>query len=271
MVSESDSPWPSITDKISPENSFVDSLLLLSLPRAPALKRPHSPCTTEGAKRLQIDTQDDWFIELHSKIWDRKDLLPDLFRKTCVTRRHYELLQSHLEKWYPNDGSFSMDDDSSSSMDDDSSSSMDYDSSSSMDDNSSSLLYFESLADGSYSSPDSDLLVKLQILRPTEAPSPASPLLNTNAHQSDQSHVEDAGDINDVDDELDSLFPTTIQYMDFSSLGLRKQTNRLPMPLLLREEYSIISRRIERLPYNAKGCVVVSGQPGTGEALLLLH
>lgn len=150
-------------------------------------------------------------------------------------------MQSHLEKRYPNDGS----------------------SCSKGDKPSSSHPIFRA---GSSSSPDSDLLVKLQILRSTDAPSPGSPLSNTNAHQSDQSHVEDVND----DDELDSLFPTTIQYMDLSSLGLQKRTKRLPQPLLFREEYAIISGMIEDLPEDANGCVVVSGQPGTGEPLLLL-
>ena len=80
--------------------------------------------------------------------------------------------------------------------------------------------------------------------RSSVAPRLHPPISNANAHQSDRSHVEDARGVNNVDDKLDSPSPTTIQYMDFSSLGLQKQTKRSPMPLLLRGEYIPYDREI---------------------------
>jgi hypothetical protein len=42
-----------------------------------------------------------WLKELHSKIWNREDLEPILFRKVEVTRAHYDALQDCLNQKYP--------------------------------------------------------------------------------------------------------------------------------------------------------------------------
>jgi hypothetical protein len=42
-----------------------------------------------------------WLEELHSKIWNREDLKPTLFRKVEVTRAHYDVLQDSLNRKYP--------------------------------------------------------------------------------------------------------------------------------------------------------------------------
>jgi hypothetical protein len=74
---------------------------------------------------------------------------------------------------------------------------------------------------------------------------------------------------NGVDDtglDVESLFPSTLQYLDFSTLGLREQPSRLPLPLYLRQEYDDISE----LTANGSNLVIVSGQPGTGDVLVTL-
>jgi hypothetical protein len=38
-----------------------------------------------------------WLRELHSKIWNRKDLIPQLFRTVEVTQAHYAALQKRLK------------------------------------------------------------------------------------------------------------------------------------------------------------------------------
>jgi hypothetical protein len=58
--------------------------------------------------------------------------------------------------------------------------------------------------------------------------------------------------------------------MDLSSLKLKKLPLRMPMPLLIRQEYSIITNLLNKLPEGYAGSVVVSGQPGTGEISLFL-
>ena len=57
-----------------------------------------------------------------------------------------------------------------------------------------------------------------------------------------------------------------------SPLGLKaKVPTRLPLPLFLRQEYDHISALIETRPRNGQGSVVITGQPGTGEALVSLY
>ena len=66
-------------------------------------------------------------------------------------------------------------------------------------------------------------------------------------------------------------FPFTFEYLDLSTLGLsRDRENRLPWPLLIRQEYVHISRMIDATLVNRLGSMIVSGQPGTGEILVSL-
>ena len=78
-------------------------------------------------------------------------------------------------------------------------------------------------------------------------------------------HIEDAGDSDGLDDELCSLFPATIQYLDLSSLKLDNKPPRIPLVLLIRQDYSIISQLLDRESNSIRGSAFVSGQPGIGE------
>ena len=80
--------------------------------------------------------------------------------------------------------------------------------------------------------------------------------------------VDDAD--NTDDDEINSLFPSTLKYLDLSTLQLEYQSNRFPPIIFLREEYNYISELIKKRPSNGRGSVVLSGQHGTGEVLVSL-
>ena len=74
-----------------------------------------------------------------------------------------------------------------------------------------------------------------------------------------------------VDDfEFESFFPSTLQFLDLSSLELMDEPDRFPTSLLLREEYNHISKLIYEYPQESHGLVILSGQPGTGEVLISL-
>jgi hypothetical protein len=75
---------------------------------------------------------------------------------------------------------------------------------------------------------------------------------------------------NEVDSEINSLFPYTLRYLDLSTLELENKLDRFPLPFLLRQEYDHISDLIRNSPRNGKGSIIVSGQPGTGEVLVSL-
>jgi hypothetical protein len=76
-------------------------------------------------------------------------------------------------------------------------------------------------------------------------------------------HPQPGSDVED--DELRSLFPATIKYLDISCLQL-SETPRIPVPLLIRRDYQVMSDLLEKA---ASHPVIVSGQPGTGEAFVL--
>ena len=71
-------------------------------------------------------------------------------------------------------------------------------------------------------------------------------------------------DSDDIDDELCSLFPFVLNFMDFSTLELETPPVRMPQPLLIRQEYSFLTERL------GKRSAIISGQPGTGEVLVFL-
>ena len=56
--------------------------------------------TPGPGKRSADDPNLYWLQELYSKIWNRNDLRPTLFREVKVTRAHYDELQDRLNrKW----------------------------------------------------------------------------------------------------------------------------------------------------------------------------
>jgi hypothetical protein len=98
---------------------------------------------------------------------------------------------------------------------------------------------------------------KLDILKPI------APTEDLSRRHPDNDEVR-AGD-NEVEDEIKSLFPYTLRYLDLSTLKLRITSDRFPLPIFLRDEYDHISNLIDSYPRDGMGSVIVSGQPGTGE------
>ena len=71
-----------------------------------------------------------------------------------------------------------------------------------------------------------------------------------------------------VDEELCSLFPFHLEYLDLSSLNLQSSPPRMPLPLLIREEYHFLSRMLDdKFPQDGRGSAIIIGQPGTGGIL----
>jgi len=181
-----------------------------------------------------------WLAEVHSKIWNRKELEPDLFRKVKVTEAHYTELQRRLKEQHP-DRDFP-----------------EY--------------------DGRRHNVQSVKLDVLRLIFPANPPRHP----DNNEDRVDDDDAPEASDRSEMDvDEpeasndggstTDTIFPFTLRFLDLSTLGLRARvSHRLPLPLLLRQEYDHISRLIEDEPVNGHGSVIVSGQPGTGEVLVSL-
>ena len=167
-----------------------------------------------------------WLEEVHSKIWNRKELEPELFRKVKVTQAHYIELQTCLKEQRSD----------------------------------------RDLPE--YNGKSHNVLsVKLDFLRSI------SPLFRWHADKDEvRVDYDDDSEANNEDCfEINSFFPFTLRFLDFSTLDLKeKLPNYIPLPLFLRQEYDHISALIKKEPRNSQGSVIVSGQPGTGEALVSL-
>ena len=168
--------------------------------------------SADGPEHRRSPSADGWLTEVHKKIWKKKGLESELFRKVVVTQKDYDELQKRLKELHPDRGE------------------LDY----------------------KGSKPGSGVpRVKVDILRSLE-PVKASSLLHPDDNDN---RVQDGGDSelsnkrddseasNDDDDSearsedeivLESLFPSTLEFLDLSTLGV--DVTRLPFPLLLRQE-----------------------------------
>ena len=108
--------------------------------------------------------------------------------------------------------------------------------------------------------------VKINVLR-------SLPDLPSRRHPDDNdSRMDNDGDPEASNpDDPDIKFPSILRYLDLSSLKLKtKMSTRLPLPLLIRQEYDYITELIEKRPQSSMGSVIVSGQPGTGQFIVFL-
>ena len=106
--------------------------------------------------------------------------------------------------------------------------------------------------------------VKLDFLRSITS---SSPQLPDNEDRVDNGDGPEAS--NEDDFEINTYFPFTLRFLDLSTLNLKEQvSDRLPLPLFLRQDYDDISALVKKEPRSKQGSVVVSGQPGTGQVLV---
>ena len=218
-------------------------------------------------RRLANVANLSWLKEVHSKIWNKKELEPDLFRKVEVTKMHYIELRNRLKVQH-SDRDFSEYDGRKHTVRD----------------------------------------VKLDVLRlvfpansplhpdnnedrvdddyPPEASDDDAPETSdddapeasdddapeTSDDDAPEASDDDAPETSDDDgSEINTIFPSTLRFLDLSTLGLKECiTHRLPLPLFIRQEYDHISTLIKNEPRNRYGSMIVSGQPGTGEVLVSL-
>ena len=99
------------------------------------------------------------------------------------------------------------------------------------------------------------LSIKLEVLRSFKTRGATHA---THATYPDIESYEAEGESNEVDDELYSLFPFTVEFLDLSSLKLETPLLRMTQPLLIRQEYNFLTKRLPDRP------AILSGQPGTG-------
>ena len=122
-------------------------------------------------------------------------------------------------------------------------------------------------------SPDYDgranvLSTKLDVLRSHHPVAPPPSPLGQRVPGNNHSPVDNDKDQEESDEdviEMRSFLPYPLRFLDLSILELKTMSPHLPLPLFIRIEYDHITKSIEKKPRNNAGCVIVSGQPGTGE------
>ena len=99
-VSYIDSDGDDVT--LSSDGELQDFYLSLFIADKDTIKfAVHDLSGIRAANTASADDRDPlWLQELYSKIWDRKDLKPTLFREVVVTRAHYDKLQDRLNRKY---------------------------------------------------------------------------------------------------------------------------------------------------------------------------
>jgi hypothetical protein len=171
-----------------------------------------------------------WLVELHSKIWHRVDRKPELFREVLVTQAHYDELQRRLNEQHSDRSS------------------------------------------RGYNGRHIVQRVKLDVLGmdfPANSPQrPNAP--EASGNDESRMDVDEPAPNNDGGSTTtDTIFPFTLNFLDLSSLELTTDgSNRLPPLLLLRQEYQDISVLINNGHVDGYNSWIISGQPGTGEALV---
>lgn len=120
---------------------------------------------------------------------------------------------------------------------------------------------------------DSVLTTKLEILHSQiplkSSTAPSGSQLDYHEDQELRVKDDEALEYRGVVDEARSFFPTNIEFLDLSSLGLQNIPERLPVPLLMRQEYHSLSKIIQDLPRDSRGGVMISGQPGIGQDVFI--
>ena len=194
-----------------------------------------------SAVRHQFAPGLPWLEEIHSRIWSRKALERDLFRKVEVTRAHYDELERRLNDQHP----------------------------------------YRNLPDynGAENNVRSIKLDVLRSTFPEKLRHPDSNEDRVDDDNDPEASDEGVSEM-DVDDPeaidedgspINTISSFTLNFLDLSGLNLRERPPKgLPLTMFLRREYNHISALIEKRPRNGQGSVVVSGQRGTGELLVSL-
>jgi len=177
-----------------------------------------------------LEAPPPWLKEFHSKMWNKKDLKKELFRTVEVTRVHFDELQRCL-----NDRNSDRNDPK---------------------------------YDASEHNVLSHKLAYLQLIAEDGALPPGAS--NEGDPTAEDGALPLGASDEDDHDEISSLFPFSLNYLDFSTLRLEATHERFPPAILLRQEYNHISELINARQKNGAGSVIFSGQPGTGEVLVSL-
>ena len=184
--------------------------------------------------------QEPWLFELHRKLWKQELLRPILFRNAEITPAHYSELQIRLNKEHPtrNSNTYQADDVISTKLD-----------------------ILQNFVPEPFVVDDSNADDK----GTPDAHDEGDPKVNDEG-DTDVNMEHDSDDLNP--DELLEFLPARIRYVDITPLKLLFRP-RVAFPVLLRDEYDVITTILDNNEEGIGGSCVITGQPGAGDLCLL--
>ena len=203
-----------------------------------------------------------WLIELHTKLWGKRQFFDDIFRTATLTKADFIHLQQELHSHNPERNSDDYEVQNVLAIKADFLRSR-----SSVDSRASSSL-FDSAHD--------NLLVPKLVFDTTHDVSPTDDIDTTStdvdANAMDvvpdpHSYIEKDAIYLSTGDT--AIFPCTIRYMDLRPLGLTHFT-RTPQLMLLRKEWEDMVDLFNKREKGIRGGAIFTGQPGIGECCYCL-
>jgi hypothetical protein len=211
----------------------------------------------------------DWLIEIHQKLWGRKDLSDQIFRSVQLTKTDFIELQLQIENCNSSHSSGS------------------YVAADVLAVKSDLLRSREPInidADARLAMSDRGSNINLVPPAVVDTSSTlADPMDVDSGADSDVSDADADSDVSDADfgafadspsyiladaAELSkgptAIFPRIIRYMDLTGLGLKHLT-RVPHLMLIRDEWEVLIDITNRRSQGLLGSAIITGQPGIGE------
>lgn len=246
---------------IYPNAIYSFRRLILFLATFSPLLATITPSSSQNSNLSPSTSPPRWLVEIHSKLWGRRDLFGDIFRTANLTEADFIELQSHLQELNPERNSESYE--------------------------AKDVLAAKSAFLRSKSTPLSDTnlgigLVPRLVFDASYSPSPC--VVDGPDDTDDADAVADdtnavADDAMDIDPDpgssgssqvntdavyLNGIFPCTIGYMDLTVLRLENEI-RVPPLTLLRKEWGDMIDIFNGRKRGIRGSALFTGQPGIGE------
>lgn len=230
------------------------------------------PSSSKGSN-LSQDPPPPWLIEIHEKLWGRRDLFDQVFRTANLTKDHFIKLQTKLHILHPSRNS-----ETYIAVD--------------VLDTKSHFLRSISVSEVHFAKSDSkvgsggDLVPQLTTIDNDEelTPPTAADIVGadaTNADAIDATAMDTdamelgsesdpyspsyiAADAASLSEGSSAILPCTIQYMDLTILEL-KRPSRIPKMVLIRDEWMTMVDIFNKKQKGVLGSAVYTGQSGIGE------
>jgi hypothetical protein len=214
---------------------------------------------------LSTGSPPEWLLELHQKLWGKKDLLSELIRTVKLDDHDFTELKSQLKNLNsPNDGEAILATKSAFLR---SKGGLSVEGPADSEGLTAPIVPTTSQIPLAHAMEVDAPIVSDQLTLPHSSANPApsivpEPFSDERAHSAsfiDPGHVP-----TEVLEAPPMIFPCTIQYLDLTVLAMKRKP-RVPTLMLIRSEWISMMEMIKERPRRMDGSAIVTGQPGIGQ------